>query len=419
MLMFLPHPETHMERHDLFLLNDSVASFMIRSATLTQAWLLRLNALLPTLRKGDTFKVTVVHRSVSFEFEGWIQVNRCSSVATSSDLNGYSYLVQKDYESHILSEEQGYDGLNKTEPLLDTAPKLFGLMPRGAHIEQSSPLYPFELTEKESLWAKNVTRLYEEAKQNQWSADTDIEWDAIPDLPPEIETAIAQVMTYLAENEFSALYIPGKFLSKISPYYMELVMFLGTIIYDETRHIEVFSRRANAKKIGLQYSTTATQRSLYSLFIEKDYFKTSFLLHVLGEGTFLDLLDFLIKYAPDPVTKKIVTLAKKDEQRHVNYGLVHVKALIQANPKRMDYLKDAVESRKAYLDEMNQENELLLSSLAILAGGSDEEGYELGYERVQQLKKRMGENRIRRMIECGFDEETAKEISMSHTANFM
>lgn len=133
----------------------------------------------------------------------------------------------------------------------------------------------------------------------------------------------------------------------------------------------------------------------------------------------MDLLDFLIKYAPDPVTKKIVTLAKKDEQRHVNYGLVHVKSLIQANPKRMVYLKEAVDSRKAYLDEMSQENELLLSALAVLAGGVDEEGYELGYERVQQLKKRMGENRIRRMIECGFDEETAREISMSHTANFM
>ncbi|MBV5320669.1 MAG: ferritin-like domain-containing protein [Sulfuricurvum sp.] len=406
-----------MERQDLFLMNTYVAEHTIRSSSLTQAWLLRLNALLPTLRMGEIFKVTVVQRSVSFEFEGWVQVNRCSLVATSSDLEGFSYLVRKDFESHTLSDEQGFDG--RTEPALDVAPKLFGLMPRGAHIENSSPLYAFELSEKEFLWAKNVTRLYEEAKQNQWSADTDIDWAAIPDLDPEIETAICQVMTYLAENEFSALYIPGKFLSKISPYYMELVMFLGTIIYDEARHIEAFSRRANAKKIGLQYSTTATQRSLYSLFIEKDYFKTSFLLHVLGEGTFLDLLDFLIKYAPDPVTKKIVTLAKKDEQRHVNYGLVHVKALVQANPKRIAYLKEAVDSRKVYLDEMNQENELLLSSLAILAGGSDEDGYALGYERVEQLKKRMGENRVRRMIECGFDEETAKEISMSHTANFM
>lgn len=406
-----------MERQDLFLMNTYVAEYTIRSSSLTQAWLLRLNALLPTLRMGELFKVTVLQRSVSFEFEGWVQVNRCSLVATSSDLEGFSYLVRKDFESHTLSEEHGFDG--RSEPTLDVAPKLFGLMPRGAHIENSSPLYPFELSEKEFLWAKNVTRLYEEAKQNQWSVDTDIDWAAIPDLDPVIETAICQVMTYLAENEFSALYIPGKFLSKISPYYMELVMFLGTIIYDEARHIEAFSRRANAKKIGLQYSTTATQRSLYSLFIEKDYFKTSFLLHVLGEGTFLDLLDFLIKYAPDPVTKKIVTLAKKDEQRHVNYGLVHVKALVQANPKRIAYLKEAVDSRKVYLDEMNQENELLLSSLAILAGGSDEEGYALGYERVEQLKKRMGENRVRRMIECGFDEETAKEISMSHTANFM
>ena len=64
-----------MERQDLFLMNTYVAEYTIRSSSLTQAWLLRLNALLPTLRMGELFKVTVLQRSVSFEFEGWVQVN--------------------------------------------------------------------------------------------------------------------------------------------------------------------------------------------------------------------------------------------------------------------------------------------------------------------------------------------------------
>ena len=48
-------------------------------------------------------------------------------------------------------------------------------------------------------------------------------------------------MTYLVENEFSALYIPAKFISKINPYYMEVPLFLSSLMNDEARHIEVFT----------------------------------------------------------------------------------------------------------------------------------------------------------------------------------
>lgn len=396
----------------------------LQAKKITPSILLRLNSTMLRLRKNEFLKIEANMAGLCAELEAWARMKGHKLFTKSIESSNVKYIFQKTTDEYALEykkqsgEEALRGGWLPDEPSLAKAPAYFGLMPRGCDIENSSPLYDFELDGKELIWAKNITKLYEEAKQNQWNA-SDIEWDKIPDLPIDMERAICQVMTYLAENEFSALYIPGKFIAKISPYYMELTLFLATLINDEARHIEAFTKRATVKGIGLLNSSTVTQRSLYSLFIEKDYFKTSFLLHILGEGTFLDLLDFLAKYAPDEITKEVVLLAKKDEQRHVNYGLEHVKALISANPKRVNYLKEAAFKRKAYLDEMSGESELLIEALCVIAGGSDEKGFEEGYKRVSALKKKMHENRVKRMMYCGIDEMTALEISGAHTPNFM
>jgi hypothetical protein len=201
---------------------------------------------------------------------------------------------------------------------------------------------------------------------------------------------------------------------------MEVPLFLSSLMNDEARHIEVFTKRANANGGGFQYSSEVTQRSLFSLFKEDDYIKSSFLLHVMGEGTFVDLLTFLEKYMPDEATKKIIRLSKRDEMRHVAYGIEHVKSAIEQNPNRINALKNTAFKRKEFMDEISSESSLLLESLAILAGGSDEPNdYKKGFDLVEDLKQKMNENRIKRLVSIGIDEDLANDISKAHTPNFM
>lgn len=201
---------------------------------------------------------------------------------------------------------------------------------------------------------------------------------------------------------------------------MEVPLFLSSLMNDEARHIEVFTKRANANGGGFQYSSEVTQRSLFSLFKEDDYIKSSFLLHVMGEGTFVDLLTFLEKYMPDEATKKIIRLSKRDEMRHVAYGIEHVKSAIEQNPNRINALKNSAFKRKEFMDEISSESSLLLESLAILAGGSDEPNdYKKGFDLVEDLKQKMNENRIKRLVSIGIDEDLANDISKAHTPNFM
>jgi len=59
---------------------------------------------------------------------------------------------------------------------------------------------------------------------------------------------------------------------------------------DEARHIEVFTRRAFLKRTQLGLSTAGGQASLQTLVDEPNFAIAAFLLSVLGEGTFLNLL---------------------------------------------------------------------------------------------------------------------------------
>lgn len=302
----------------------------------------------------------------------------------------------------------------------EEAPTYYGFMPRGAVPEPGMPDYGFAINRKEEVWADNIGDLYEQAKAAQWDASTAIAWNELPKLDDDVERAVCQIMTFLAENEYSALYIPSKFLPRINPQFTEVVLFLATVVNDEARHIEAFTKRALANGGGLQYASAATEWSLYSLLIQEDYFNSSFLLHVLGEGTFLDLLRFCEEYAPDPVTQDVVRRARQDEARHVAYGVAHLKHQLTQNPDNLDRLLNAVESRADAIAATTGATPFVMEALAVLAGGgASPRQMSAGVEAVRKLYRTMDQNRIQRLVQAGVPLPLARKMSEMHTPNFM
>lgn len=302
----------------------------------------------------------------------------------------------------------------------DEAPTYYGFIPRGAVAEPGMPEYPFRLNHKADVWADSIADLYQQATAQQWNADRDIPWSDLQPLPDDLERAVCQTMTFLAENEYAALYIPAKFLPRINAQYVEVVLFLSTVINDEARHIEAFTRRALANGGGLQVAAALTEWSLYSLLLEEDYFRSSFLLHVLGEGAFLELLEFIERHAPDPVTAEIVRRARLDEGRHVAYGIAHVREQIRVQPGRVEELVAAAEQRSAVLQATSGANPALMEALSVLAGGGrGPSEMARGVEAVRQLFVAMAEHRVRRLLQIGIEPTAAEHLSALHTPNFM
>ena len=304
--------------------------------------------------------------------------------------------------------------------IAERPPTQWGLAARGAQVEAGSPAFDFALTERIEVWADEAATLYAQAAAAQWDPATAIDWNASFDLPEPIEDAVVQVMTYLIENETAALLVPSRFLGQIHPHFREVMQLLAIQAADEARHIEVFTRRALLRREHLGLSTAGGQASLKTLLDEPDFALASFLLSVLGEGSFLSLLWFLHEHAPDPVTRAITRLAAQDEARHVAFGLAHLRRHAEHDPTLLARLATAVHRRHDALQHTAGLNEEVFDALLILAAGSlQPRDLARGWDAVQALEQDMDAGRRRRLARLGFGPDEAEALSQLHTRNFM
>jgi hypothetical protein len=297
----------------------------------------------------------------------------------------------------------------------------WGLAARGALVEAGGPPLGAHWSQREHVWADIAPQLYAAATASQWDPATAVDWAAPPgEVPEEIERAVVQLMTYLVENEQAALIIPARLLSQLHPHYREVMQLLASQAADEARHVEVFTRRALLSGGLLGTSSAGGRASLQTLLDEPDFTTASFLLSVLGEGTFLDLLRFIGDHATDQVTADVTRLAVRDEARHVAFGVAHTAHLARADKHYLGTLRQAVERRHSALQDTAGLNAEVFDSLVLLAAGSwSPEAIRRGWQAVHDLQGRMDEGRRRRLAYIGFPDDEAAELSALHTRNFM
>jgi hypothetical protein len=302
----------------------------------------------------------------------------------------------------------------------DDAPPGWGLAARGARVEAGGPAFRFALHTKDEVWADEAARLYAQGAAAQWDPATAIDWTVPYELDDELEDAVVQVMTYLIENETAALLVPARFAAQVHPHFREVLQLLVLQAADEARHIEVFTRRATLRRTTLGTSTAGGQASLRTLVEEPDFALASFLLSVLGEGSFLSLLWFLQEHAPDPVTRQVARLTAQDEARHVAFGLAHLARHADQDPSLRPRLAAAIEARHDALRDTAGLNEEVYDALLVLAAGGFTPGrISEGHRRVQALVADMDQGRRLRLLRLGFSEAEAAALSALHTRNFM
>ncbi|MEQ4576243.1 MAG: ferritin-like domain-containing protein [Gammaproteobacteria bacterium] len=296
----------------------------------------------------------------------------------------------------------------------------WGLAARGARVEAGSPAFAFRLDRKDELWTDNAAMLYAQAVSAQWDPETALDWNVAFAHPPEVEAAIRQVMTYMVENENAALLVPARFLGQIHPHYRELQAALAIQVADEARHIDVFTRRIRMGGAEPALSTAGGQASLKSLLDEPDFSVAAFLLSVLGEGTFVNLLHFLRECAPDPLTRDIARLAARDEARHVALGMAHLQHRLQQEPALRIRLARAIEQRHEHLSGTAGLNEEVFDALILIAAGAlAPAAIARGFAQVQALMREMADGRYTRLVRLGFEPAEAERLAALHTRNFM
>lgn len=391
--------------------------------------------LLDPLNEGEALEITTENLSVADDLRVWcrraghrfageasengrsrIVIERGGICRTLADPPEWGVRIPRRGETVDIRDWQ----IGRHGEIAEESPRLSSLAPRGASVEAGASTIEFSIRKRSDVWANNIAELYEQATSSQWVGARDIPWQLLCSLDEQVERAVCQIMTFLAENEYAALYVPAKFIGQIHPHFTEVVLFLSTVMVDEARHIEVFTKRALANGGGLGVASAATQLSLASLLEPKDFSIASFLLSVLGEGTFLDLLAFLEEFAPEEATREICRRARQDEARHVRFGIAHAKHSMEADIGAARRFGSAVEARAEFLKSVSGVGALIEESLIIYAGGGMRPAsLREGTKRLARLYETMHANRVKRLAAVGFDTDQAEHVSKLHTSNFM
>jgi hypothetical protein len=162
-----------------------------------------------------------------------------------------------------------------------------------------------------------------------------------------------------------------------------------------------------------------TSVSLRTLLAQEDFTESSFLLAVLGEGTFLDLLRFIEEHAPDEATLEIARRTRADEARHVAFGLSHVRHALAHHPDLPGRLEQAVRRRATVMQDQGIPAGVQDALTILAARGTDPPAVARGHEAYRELLEIMSANRMRRLLSVGFSLEQAEHLSALHTPNFM
>lgn len=378
---------------------------------------LLLRRALRRLTEGERLDVVGSHPELALQLRTWARATGRRFETGEPTSGAAGTLAPSPWFESMPTERAG---AASGDGVVERPPTSWGLAGRGAEVELGGPAFDFVLVEKAELWADDAARLYARATASQWDPNSAIDWSAPIDHDAEIEDAVVQVMTYLIENETAALMVPARFLARMHPHFREVMQLLAMQAAEEARHIEVFTRRALMRRDTLGLSTTGGQASLKTLVDEPDFALASFLLNVMGEGSFLVLLDFLQRYGPDPITRAVTRLAAQDEARHVAFGLAHLRRHAREDPALLPRLAAAMHRRHAELAQSAGLNERVFEGLTIIAaGGFSPAQIAQGHARVMQLQADMDQARRASLAKLGFPDGEAAALSQLHTRNFM
>lgn len=270
---------------------------------------------------------------------------------------------------------------------------------------------------KTASWSESAMLLYEEAVQRQWSSAADVPWEQMPELPDELEYAMSQLCTFLTQVEFIAGDVPGQYAPNVSGEYFEIGLFLASQIMDEARHLDVFRKRALANGIGLLQAGPGA----IGLLTAQDFTEMTSTLHLVGEGFVQSMFRMGELFAQSETDKRIFRLAAQDESRHVAFGVMHMKYVLDVEPERREEIHTYLDRMEGQLGAGSAQAGLTgggqtSEALAILLGGGTGEGQlDEGYRKLLAIRKRQINEYMHRLEVVGLGDRRQRMAPMMQT----
>ena len=268
--------------------------------------------------------------------------------------------------------------------------------PRGAFPVPGVPRTDqYALSAKVDLWAECAVDLYEEAIQRRWMAHADVAWDDLPAEDDDVELAMRQLCTELAQQAQIETDTIGQWLYRMNYAYHEVKTFLASEFFDTGRHYSVFRQRAlaNDGALGLESAGQFNRRLMEA---RAGWTEVCIYLYIIRGTLTLLLYRYGEAYARNKVDKYLFRRCMEDKARHMRYGMQHLKYAVEnREPNFAMGLNNLMRGVERDLVQ-DLKDPVLWETLAIIFGGGVANMSE-GMEVVKRFQKEYIEQYLTRM----------------------
>ncbi len=206
--------------------------------------------------------------------------------------------------------------------------------------------------------------LYERAKRDQWNVSTDLNWDQeMPEGAQILQMRMSPVanapfferlteeqkdevgrrmagwrLSQFLHGEQGALLVCGHLVDAVPD--MDSKMCASAQVMDEARHVEVF--RKYITKVDRIHPIDPTLQELLNAILETPDWRKKYIgMQIVVEGLALAAFRAMQMTTEDPLLQDILELVRRDESRHVGFGLIAL----------TDAMKETTEAERAELED--------------------------------------------------------------------
>jgi len=189
-----------------------------------------------------------------------------------------------------------------------------------------------------------IRKIYELGKALNWNSTIDLDWSSefsensyyideslnpfketkeFKQLTPSAKLAMdhhtmAWTLSQFLHGEQGAMMVASQLVNCAPTHQAKLCA--ASQAFDEARHVEVFNQYL--KRIGVMYPVDKNLKKLLDGILTHPNWDIKFLgMQIIVEGLALAAFESLRNAAQDPLLKEILRLVKRDEARHVTFGV--------------------------------------------------------------------------------------------------
>ncbi len=265
-----------------------------------------------------------------------------------------------------------------------------GRNPRGAIPVKGALPIGYSVTEKVGLWAPMAAELYEEAIQRRWAPATDVPWASIQALPDDVETAICQVCTEIAQYANVDIEVLTSWQHRMSYGYHEVKQFLATASLDAARRYEAFRKRAltNGGGLGLEPMDQVNRFLLES----RGGWTETVAGIALVRGLFLSTMcEYLFRHSYNDAERALYSYVIQDVSRLIAYGVDHLRYCMARDDEKTSTIATMIAIGLGLMAR-DLRDPVLREALAIVFGGgiagARREGMSVFFDFIEDFRER-------------------------------